>query len=805
MTSLAGRADERRVIADAVRTLRTPLLAVHGEPGIGKTRLLQELTGLAGEHGHRVLSGRGMDAFGDEELRLFVEPTVVVLDDLQWAPPDRIAELLRRPPRGSVLVALGFRTLPAYFDAPLEAASRHGELIDLPLGPLARKEAEALTDDPELYRLSGGNPFYLLALASASTKPIAAAVGQELESLTELARRLAFGAAVAGDPAPFDVAVAAADLTETAALEALDEVVDSGLLQKAGPRRYRFRRPIVRRAVYGAAGEGWRLAAHERAAAVLTDSAAKARHLEHCAKPGDERAVATLVEAAAGAPPAIAARWYAAALRLEPADRVAILGPLAHALAATGHDARALAVLTEALTLDPANPELVAAAATCEHLLGQHATARARLDDLPPLEQAIDALFDADFETLAARAASAADAETDPVREADAWALVALAQVSHGASEIARIARAEAEKSPRAGFYLGLSDLFAERDEDGIRHLRQVQGRYRLPARILVAQALERRGRLDEAVATAEEALAAARRTGNDALIAWALAAEAEAAVATGDRDRALASGEEAAAIVATLDPSIITVTAHALLAPVFLKAGHPERCLEHARLAGTRLEPSRRASIAAAVARAELSLGRPKEAAKALEAAQAALSGIPLRIPEANVLIARALVAIEDDPSAAVDLAQRAVERAAYAPLISAEARLVHGRALARANRRAEAIEALTDARTELGVVGAHRLRDEAAQELRRLGRTVAGRQRRAGGGTGVDTLSGREREIADLVALGHSNRQIAAEIFLSEKTVEGHLTKVFAKLGVSSRAAVAAAIARNAPAPAP
>ena len=66
----------------------------------------------------------------------------------------------------------------------------------------------------------------------------------------------------------------------------------------------------------------------------------------------------------------------------------------------------------------------------------------------------------------------------------------------------------------------------------------------------------------------------------------------------------------------------------------MFLKAGHPERCLEHARLAGTRLEPSRRASIAAAVARAELSLGRPKEAAKALEAAQAALSGIPLASP---------------------------------------------------------------------------------------------------------------------------------------------------------------------------
>ena len=120
----------------------------------------------------------------------------------------------------------------------------------------------------------------------------------------------------------------------------------------------------------------------------------------------------------------------------------------------------------------------------------------------------------------------------------------------------------------------------------------------------------------------AEEALAAARQTGNEPLIGWALAAEAEAVVATGDRERALASAEDAAVIAGRLDPSMITVTVHALLAPVFLKAGRPERCLEQARLAGTRLEPSRRASNSAAVARAELALGRPKEAAKALEIA---------------------------------------------------------------------------------------------------------------------------------------------------------------------------------------
>jgi DNA-binding NarL/FixJ family response regulator len=60
------------------------------------------------------------------------------------------------------------------------------------------------------------------------------------------------------------------------------------------------------------------------------------------------------------------------------------------------------------------------------------------------------------------------------------------------------------------------------------------------------------------------------------------------------------------------------------------------------------------------------------------------------------------------------------------------------------------------------------------------------------------LDALTDREREVADLVATGITNREIAARLVLSEKTVERHLSRIFAKLEIPSRAALAAAAER-------
>ena len=155
---------------------------------------------------------------------------------------------------------------------------------------------------------------------------VAAALAAELASLAPEPRRLLDAAAVAGDPFEPGLAAAVAELAEPAALQALDELLLRGLVRPAGaPRRFAFRHPVVRHAVYVAAGGGWRLGAHARAAAELERRGAGAvtlaHHVEHAARPGDEDAIALLSTAATelqASAPATAARFHAAALRLLP-------------------------------------------------------------------------------------------------------------------------------------------------------------------------------------------------------------------------------------------------------------------------------------------------------------------------------------------------------------------------------------------------------------------------------------------------------------------------------------------------------
>ena len=230
------------------------------------------------------------------------KPLVIVLDDLHWADPaslELLGALLRRPPDAAVLLAVALRPrqLDDALGGALERAHGAGALTRLELGALSPDEARQLLGEAvtgavadSLYQESSGNPFYLQQLArspqgATTASPdgagvslagvevpgaVAAALKGELALLSEGDRRVLEGAAVAGDPFEPELAAAAAGVSEPEAIDALDELLRRDLVRSTEvPRRFRFRHPLVRGAVYEAAPGGWRLSAHERSAAAL--------------------------------------------------------------------------------------------------------------------------------------------------------------------------------------------------------------------------------------------------------------------------------------------------------------------------------------------------------------------------------------------------------------------------------------------------------------------------------------------------------------------------------------------------------
>ncbi|MEO5874292.1 MAG: AAA family ATPase, partial [Streptosporangiaceae bacterium] len=222
------------------------------------------------------------------------EGLVLILDDLHWADHGTIElldHLVRHPPRGRVLIAVAYRPVQA---APrLSALAENG--LQITVGPLSLAEsAELLGPDVSrercgrLHEASGGNPFYLDALArseQAATdadghdvlpRAVRAALQLEVSRLSPGALLAAQGAAVAAEEFDPVLVAVAADVPESFALTAIDELVARDVARSSAPGRFRFRHSLVRQAVYTAAAAGWRLAAHGRVAAHLAELGAPA-------------------------------------------------------------------------------------------------------------------------------------------------------------------------------------------------------------------------------------------------------------------------------------------------------------------------------------------------------------------------------------------------------------------------------------------------------------------------------------------------------------------------------------------------
>ena len=952
---LVGRADElvelERAL-DRVVGSEPWFVQIIGEPGIGKSRLLDELCRRGEARGYLVLDGRAaeferdipfgliVDALNDflgsldpatlrtleddvvlELASIFpslpraVEPGVrrpgegaeryrlhyairsvlerltrrqamlLALDDVHWADAASIevmTHLLRRF-RGPLLMAVAYRHAPTRLVAALEGTARGGFGTRLELAPLSPKEAKRLigagVDEGTramLYRESGGNPFYMEQLArsghatsvqeapgpeplpEAVPRAVIAAIEEELLAVSAPTRLALQAAAVAGDPFEPELIAAISERDVPAVLDSLDVLLRLDFIRPTDvPRRFRFRHPIVRRAVYDAMPYGWRIGAHSRASTALAAAhahpSARAHHVENSATAGDEAAIALLLQAgrdSAPRAPETAGRWLLAATRLLPAQdrgdrRLSLLVEAASALTYAGAYDRALEALDEASTLlapervvDRA--ELVTKIVFARRMTGRPLESRAlvaeTLEALPGeipealclrLELALDHYWRGEFTEMSDLAQSVlALARRRDEQLVTSWAAalcsVSSTSLNRPADGLAELREAKAANDAlsdgqlaqyidvtgyvaQAAALLEQTDIALECATRGLR-LAQMsgQGPYVSGQLVLQTNALFMKGRITEAMAVAETATDAAVLTGNDQFTVWALWADAMVCSCAGDTTRALASAREAVVRSDSVAMNFFSSLSRLHLASALHAAGDAEAA--RAELAAFEAGPDQRLLDLRGghgwelLIRTQLALGdldAAEEVATAAEA-RARATALPQRL--ATALNARGAVLLaRGDARGAIAVASEVIPLAETAgnPLLAARARAVIGTALGCSGETKRAIAELERAERTLHMLGARREADAAAFELRRLGRRTPRRRRPVAAGSGIDALSPREREVATLVASGQRNRDVARALFVSEKTVETHLGHIYDKLGLRSRAALAAVMA--------
>ena len=794
---------------------------------------------------------------------------VLILDDVHWADNASIElldHLVRHPPRGRVLVAIAYR--PAQASARLAAllasATAHGRQVTVEpltlaetqelLGPgLSRPRCQAL------HQASGGNPFYLEALARMGQHaPLAAdaaggtelppavraALQLELEGLSPAALRVAQAAAVAADEFEPALAAVAAEVSEDEALAALNEMADRDIVRPASPGRLRFRHPLVRRAAYDCAAAGWRLGAHGRIAAhlavVAAPAALRAHHVERSASFGDQAAAGTLLEAArevAAQAPATAAHWLEGALAIMPAEaagpgrQVELLLEVAGLRAVSGQLAEGRDTAREVLRRLPLGDHArrAKAARFCalmERQLDRPQEARAvLLDELrripdPQSATAVPLRTRLVAESLMRGDVRAAQAVLDLIPEnADAYepsvavAIAALRPLpAYALGQVADAARfieaatellAAAPDDHLAEWldavaWLCWTETMMGRDASALAHferavaIARATGQGYIISNLLAGQArvLTLFGRLAEAAAAAEEAAEVARLLGSGHQLVFALTQQCLAVSWSGEDQVAIRLGEEAAR-TGKGNGEWSGAQAQYALAVALINAGRWEAGRDTMMQACNNLRRpmlDQRSLLAACEVMAGVQSGAGLQGDASRWADHAARVARPGQ--EASAALARAHAMTGTQPRAAAAAAGQAAQSLTGAGLVidAGRARLTAGQAYAAAGDDGQARAELAAAARVFAECGARSLHAAAVREQRKLGVRVP-RPAPAGRAAGRHGLTQRELEVVSLVRDGCTNQQIAESLFVSIRTVETHLSHVFAKLGVTSR----------------
>ena len=341
--------------------------------------------------------------------------------------------------------------------------------------------------------------------------------------------------------------------------------------------------------------------------------------------------------------------------------------------------------------------------------------------------------------------------------------------------------------------------LWTDRQDEAIALFRQIGRRAAetgdegaIPT-VLAHQALAQfvAGRWADAEVSAAEGHEAAMQAGERQHAAIALSARALVHAGTGRAADARADAKRALEITGERSVALARIHAHWALALLDLARGKPG-------VAAARLGPLRAQLVAGGVGepavlpfagdeiQALVAAGRLKAAAEAADWLEERGLALDRASALAGALRGRGLLAAAaGDQAAAIDALERSVAQHGRVTMPFARAcTLVHlGAAQRRAKRRRDARVTLSEARDVFDALGAVPWSRRAGEELARIS------GRRPGG----SDLTATEQRVAELVAEGRTNKEVAAALFLSPRTVESNLTRIFQKLGLRSRTELA------------
>lgn len=774
--------------------------------------------------------------------RAAAEPLVVIVDDAHHA--DRmslqaIASAVARLDAERLLLVLTRST-----DEPAPDVLDRIPAVRLPVPPLTPDQARLLAARltgvdlpmPVARRLcahTGGIPRHLVDILR-DTPPIRWSdwqtrlpvpltaqrrVEATLAACSTQARALVEAAAVLGHEAVLADAVALGEIDDP--ITALDAAARAGLVTPAaghGLDVLAFPVRFTRGAVYATLTPARRHALHRRAAELLTDETDRLRHRVEAAPLPDPGLADELVALAARKADegawAVVAGALIDASRISPtrADREGRLIEAVDALAGAGLLGQAVDALPDIEAL-PAGPRRDAVLAYVAVQRGRRAAAESYLDtawrrrgadrDAAAVvcqRHVLHALAEWDGDALVTWAGRAVEhAAPGAPAAVEARAIVGLGYGARGDRSAALAAyRHAVTESPT-----------------GPQHQRSRMGRGWLHLAMDDPEAARRE---------LEFAVPAFRQSGSNRITLWALAWLARARFALGDWGGALQAVDQAESLLGATGIELLRPLVHWTGAQVRALRGEVAAADRHLRLGGAGEHDYAVMTVPALLARAHVAetvadhhgvarhlaplvrrsgldepgfwpwhdlyahalirTGRLDEADTFLGPHEKLAEQRGHRSARARLGCVRGLLHAargDVDAAAAAFVQARGLLATLPLPYELARVDLAHGLTLRRAGRRRAAAELLTSARQAFAALGAQVDVERCDRELR------TGRR-------GSAELTEQERSVAELVAAGMSNKEAAAAMSLSVKTIQFHLTRIYAKLGVRSRAELAA-----------